>query len=39
MLQYENTSVSEGIDIDKTNVLKLIKNNDIDKKECMLCYY
>ena len=39
MLQYENTSVSEGIDIDKTNVLKLIKKNDIDKKEWMLCYY
>ena len=29
MLQYEKISVSEGIDIDKTNV----------SKECMLCHY
>ena len=29
MLQYEKISVSEGIEIDKTNV----------SKECMLCHY
>ena len=29
MLQYEKIIVSEGIDIDKTNV----------SKECMLCHY
>ena len=29
MLQYENISVSEGIDINKTN----------PSKECMLCHY